>query len=180
MLTSSPTLLRLGWPFKWIECQKTKTRSTSVLMVSRFHPIRPPRTKLLIWSHAKLLYQRRWRFYLQSSSEWLRLLWLQCQQWPRISLLDQMPGPVLHFSLLCQFLHQCLLRPLLANPDSCPLNPGHHLPNPGQLVLFLLMYFLLINRLFLLHSIGIHFPWRTILHLDEFWIGFWVLMFPYL
>ena len=31
-----------------------------------------------------------------------------------------------------------------------------------------------------LHSINICSPWRTILHLDEFWIRFWVLMLLYL
>ena len=75
--SSNPTFLRLVQPSKQIECQKTKARSASISKVLRFHLVRPPKTRLLIQSHAELLYQKRWRFYLQCSSEQLRQL--QCQ-----------------------------------------------------------------------------------------------------
>ena len=74
-----PYIAQAWVAFQVDRVSKDKSRSASISMVLRLHLIRPPWTKLLIWSHAELLYQKRWRFYLQSSSEQLRLLWLQCQ-----------------------------------------------------------------------------------------------------
>ena len=141
-----------------------------------FNGVKIPSCKALIWSHAKLLYQKRWRFFHQSSNKQLRLHQLQCQRQPQISLLELVPGLVLHSFLLHLFLHQCPPQLVLVNPDSCPLNLCHHLPNPGRLVPFLLMFLQLINHLSPLHSISIHYPWRTKLHLGKFWIRYWALI----